>query len=94
VFLVMSGACGNLPFVEGADIHYSQSCILTPSDIPYPRDGIAAEATPNVETMLVQDLDLDVLRRGRREGSVRTWLDRRLDLYRLHYFDNGKTREA
>jgi predicted amidohydrolase/ribosomal protein S18 acetylase RimI-like enzyme len=94
VFLVMSGACGNLPFVEGADIHYSQSCILTPSDIPYPRDGIAAEATPNVETMLVQDLDLDVLRRGRREGSVRTWLDRRLDLYRLHYFDDGKTREA
>jgi len=94
VFLVMSGACGNLPFVEGADIHYSQSCILTPSDITYDRDGVAAEATPNVETMLVHQLDLDVLRRGRREGSVRTWLDRRPDLYRLQYVEDGKTREA
>jgi predicted amidohydrolase len=94
VYLVMSGACGNLPFVAGADIHYSQSCILTPSDIGFARDGLAAEATPNVETMLVHDLDLDVLRRGKREGSVRTWLDRRKDLYRLHYFENGKLREA
>ncbi|MDH5675115.1 MAG: GNAT family N-acetyltransferase [Myxococcales bacterium] len=94
VFMVMSGACGNLPFVEGADIHYSQSCILTPSDISFDRDGVAAEATENAETMLVHDLDLDVLRRGRREGSVRTWRDRRKDLYRVSYVEDGKTREA
>ena len=94
VFVVLSGACGNLPFVEGADVHYSQSCILTPSDIRHDRDGIAAEATPNVETMLVHDLDLDVLRRSRRTGSVRTWRDRRRDMYRLTYVEDGKTREA
>ena len=94
VFVVMSGACGNLPFVEGADIHYSQSCMLTPSDISFDRDAVAAEATPNVETMLVHDLDLDVLRRQRREGSVRTWLDRRNDLYRVTYTEGGKPREA
>lgn len=94
VFMVMSGACGNLPFVEGADIHYAQSCILTPSDITYDRDAVAAEATPNVETMLVHSLDLDALRRGRREGSVRTWGDRRKDIYRVTYREDGKIREA
>lgn len=94
VFAVLSGACGNLPAVEGADLHYSQSCILTPSDIRHDRDGIAAEATPNVETMLVHNLDLDVLRLSRRLGSVRTWRDRRRDMYRLTYEEDGKVREA
>ncbi len=83
VYCVLSGACGNLPQVEGADIHYAQSCILTPSDIPFARDGVAAEATPNVETMLVHELDIDLLRRTERTGTVRTWLDRRSDLYEV-----------
>ena len=81
VYAVLSGACGNLPEVEGADIHWAQSCILTPSDIPFDRDGVAVEATPNVETMLVHELDLELLRRTERTGTVRTWGDRRKDLY-------------
>lgn len=85
VYAVLSGACGNLPMVEGADIHYAQSCILTPSDVAFARDAIAAEATPNVETMLIHDLDLDVLRRARMGGTVRPWVDRRLDLYHVSY---------
>ncbi len=85
VYAVLSGACGNLPMVEGADIHYAQSCILTPSDVAFARDAIAAEATPNVETMLIHDLDLDALRRARMGGSVRPWVDRRLDLYHVSY---------
>lgn len=83
VYCVLSGACGNLPLVEGADIHYAQSCILTPSDIPFARDGVAAEATPNVETMLIHEVDVDLLRRTERHGTVRTWLDRRSDLYEV-----------
>lgn len=83
VYCVLSGAVGNLPFVEGADIHYAQSCVLTPSDIAFARDGVATEATPNVETMLIHDLDLEALRRTRRSGTVRTWMDRRTDLYRV-----------
>lgn len=90
VYCVLSGAVGNLPFVEGADIHYAQSCILTPSDIPFSRDGVGAEATPNVETMLVHDLDLGLARRTRRTGTVRTWLDRRTDIYRVHYREPGR----
>ncbi|MEX0606567.1 MAG: GNAT family N-acetyltransferase, partial [Halofilum sp. (in: g-proteobacteria)] len=48
-YVVMSGNCGNLPGVENADIQYAQSCILTPCDFPFDRDGIAADTTPNVE---------------------------------------------
>jgi predicted amidohydrolase len=85
MYLVTAGAIGNLPQVEGADIHYAQSAMLTPSDIAFARDGIANEATPNVETMLVHDLDLATLRRMESTGTVRTWPDRRTDLYRIHY---------
>jgi len=90
VYCVLSGACGNLPHVEGADVHYAQSCILTPSDIPFSRDGIAAEATPNVETLVIHDLDLDLLRRTRASGAVRTWDDRRTDLYKVVYRDGDQ----
>lgn len=83
MYVIMSGACGNLPQQEGSDIHYAQSAILTPSDVAFARDAVAEEATPNAEMMLVHDLDLDILRRTRRSGSVRTWLDRRRDLYRV-----------
>lgn len=85
LYVVLSGACGNLPQVEGADIHWAQSSILTPSDIPFERDGVAVEATPNVETMLVHELDLELLRRTERTGTVRTWIDRRADLYRVEW---------
>lgn len=81
VYVVTSGVCGNLPDVEGADIHYAQSAVLCPSDVHFGRDGILEEATPNVEMMLVADLDLDLLRRTERTGTVRPWVDRRLDLY-------------
>lgn len=81
VYVVTSGVCGNLPDVEGADIHYAQSAVLCPSDVHFGRDGILEEATPNVEMMLIADLDLELLRRTERTGTVRPWVDRRLDLY-------------
>ena len=85
VYVAMSGACGNLPNVEGADIHYSRSAILTPSDIPFARDGVGSEANDNMETMVMMDLDFSLLRKINRQGSVRTWIDRRTDLYSLHW---------
>jgi predicted amidohydrolase/ribosomal protein S18 acetylase RimI-like enzyme len=83
VYVVNAGCVGNLPLVENADTHYAQSGIFTPSDIPFARDGIAVEAEPNVETVLFQDVDLELLRRARRNGTVRNWNDRRTDLYRV-----------
>ena len=90
LYVVTAGATGNLPQVEGADIHYAQSAILTPSDIAFARDGIAAEATPNIETMLVHDLDLAALRKMETTGTVRPWVDRRRDLYRVTFKDESQ----
>ena len=54
-FTVLSGNVGNLPNVANMDIQYAQSCILTPCDFPFARDGIAAETSENVETIAVAD---------------------------------------
>jgi predicted amidohydrolase len=94
MYVVTSGAVGNLPQVPGADIHYAQSAILTPSDIAFSRDGIGAEATPNVETMLVHDLDLRMLRSTEATGTVRPWMDRRTDLYEVRYEPRPSKRPA
>lgn len=93
-YAVLSGCTGNLPQVANADIHYAQSAILTPADIPFGRDAIAAEATPNIETMLMQDLDIELLRRHRYTGTTTNWRDRRRDLYRVEYREDGRDRHV
>jgi predicted amidohydrolase len=85
VYTVLSGCTGNLPQVANADIHYAQSAILTPADVSFARDGVAAECEPNIETLVVQDLDLELLRRHRYTGSTQNWSDRRRDLYGVRY---------
>ena len=88
LFLVLSGCVGNLPEVEHADIHYAQSGILAPADFYFSRDGIAGECEPTVETVVFADVDLEMLRRQRRKGTVMNWEDRRRDLYAVHYADD------
>lgn len=90
VYMVIAGCVGNLPEVDNIDIQYAQSAIFTPSDVEFHREGIATEAPPNTETLIFQDLDLKLLSRNREFGSVQTLKDRRTDLYRIHYFENGK----
>ena len=87
VYVAASGCTGNLPFVENADIHYAQSGIFTPSDFPFARDAVASEATANVETVLVHDVDVEVLRRHLLRGTVSPWTDRRKDLYSVRFND-------
>ncbi len=94
VYVAIAGCTGNLPFVENADIHYAQSAILTPSDIDFARDGVGAEANSNVETVIIHNLDLELLRRHRQQGAVQNWNDRRRDLYRVHYRDEGQSRSV
>lgn len=84
-YVVMAGNVGNLPNVENMDIQYAQSCILTPCDFPFARDGIAADTTPNVEMVAVADLNLDTLTVGRNEGTVQNLKDRRFDLYDVRW---------
>ena len=85
IYVVMSGNVGNLPNVSNMDIQYAQSCILTPCDFPFARDGIAADTTPNVETVAFADLRPEVLQTARNNGTVKNLRDRRHDLYHLQW---------
>jgi predicted amidohydrolase len=76
---------GNLPRVTNMDIQYAQSCILTPCDFPFARDGVAADTTPNVETVAFADLRPESLRMARNSGTVKNLNDRRHELYRVQW---------
>ncbi|SFL69710.1 Predicted amidohydrolase [Desulfomicrobium norvegicum] len=84
-FVAISGSVGNIPKVETMGIQYSQSAIFTPSDFPFPHDAIASEVTPGIETTLITDVDLDLLKELRTLGSVRNVTSRRTDLYELRW---------
>jgi predicted amidohydrolase/ribosomal protein S18 acetylase RimI-like enzyme len=83
-YVAISGSVGNLPTVENMDIQYSQAAMFTPSDFAFPHDAVGAEATPNTEMTLIADLDLDLLKELREQGSVQNLKNRRLDLYQLN----------
>lgn len=85
IYVAIAGTVGNLPEVENMDIQYAQSAIFTPSDFPFSRDAIAAEGTPNVEMVVIHDVDLERLEQCRRGGTVQNWRDRRLDLYQVQW---------
>lgn len=81
IYVAVTGNVGNLPDVTNMDVQYGQAAVFTPSDFAFARDGIAAEADSNEETVLVCDLDLDDLHESRSQGTVTPRLDRRGDLF-------------
>jgi predicted amidohydrolase/GNAT superfamily N-acetyltransferase len=84
-YVAIAGSVGNLPKVENLDIQYGQSAVFSPSDFAFPHDAIVAETTPNTEMSLIVDLDLAKLKILQNEGSVRNYLDRRRDLYKVQW---------
>lgn len=85
IYTVISGTVGNLPQTENMDIQYAQSAIFAPSDFEFARDGIVGECNPNIEMVVIGDVDLEILRRQRQDGTVRQLKDRRHDIYRIKY---------
>ncbi|WP_111497226.1 bifunctional GNAT family N-acetyltransferase/carbon-nitrogen hydrolase family protein [Marinobacter bohaiensis] len=85
LYVVLSGNVGNLPNVPNMELQYGQSCILTPCDFPFDRDGIAADTTPNVETVAFADLRPKVLLTARNSGTVKNLHDRRHELYSVNW---------
>lgn len=86
-YVAIAGCAGMMPLVENADIHYAQCAVFTPSDFPFARDAVASESMPNIETVVVHDVDLELIRRNRQDGTVRPWTDRRRDLYGVRFSD-------
>lgn len=89
IYVAMAGNVGNLPRVTNIDIQYAQSCIFTPCDFPFAKDGIAAEATPNTEMVAIADLRTDILLEARASGAVRNLKDRRHDLYSVKWHNSN-----
>lgn len=85
MYVAMAGNVGHLPQVVNIDIQYAQSCILTPCDFAFAKDGVAAETTPNVEMVTIADLRTDILMESRASGAVRNLQDRRHDLYSVEW---------
>ncbi len=91
-YVVLSGVVGNLPNVDAMDVHYAESCILTPSDFPFARDGVAADTAANTETIALADLSLTDLLTNRHSGTTRNFADRRFDLYQVRWSKAATTR--
>ena len=83
IYVVISGNVGNLHNVKSYLLNYGQASILTPSDFAFPPNNTEGQADPNIETVVVAELDLTILHMQREMGSVRPLYDRRIDLYDL-----------
>lgn len=82
-FVVTAGTVGNLTHVDNVDIQYAQSGIYAPADFSFPRDGIAGECSENTETVIMAEVDMEVLERYRKSQDTLSFQDRRTDLYSL-----------
>ena len=87
VYVVLAGNVGNLPLVHNMEVQYAQSCILTPCDFFFARDGVASDTTPNVEAVAIADLRMDSLNQTRSTGSRQ---DRRHELYGVVWRDRHR----
>jgi predicted amidohydrolase/ribosomal protein S18 acetylase RimI-like enzyme len=82
IYVAISGNVGTLPN-HYYPLNYGQAAIFTPSDFAFPPEAVAGEAEPNIETVVIADLDLTSLALHREMGSTRPLFDRRPDLYKL-----------
>jgi len=64
VYTCIAGTVGNLTHVENMGIQYAQSGIFSPSDFEFARDGIVGECDANIDTVVIGDVDLELLRRS------------------------------
>lgn len=81
VYVVLTGTVGSLNTVDFMRANFGQAAIITPNDIPFPPQGLAAVGELNDDMLVTADLDLSLLYEVREKGSVTTWRDRRTDLY-------------
>jgi len=70
MYVVHACTVGSLPMVPAVSMNYGVASILTPSDYPFARDGIAAEGNINQEQLVIADIGLDTIQQARDNGTV------------------------
>jgi len=70
LYVIHSGTVGSLPQVPAVSLNYGQAAILTPCDFPFARDGILAEGNPNQESMVIGEIEMDLIEESRQRGTV------------------------
>ncbi|HZP92594.1 MAG TPA: carbon-nitrogen hydrolase family protein [Burkholderiales bacterium] len=69
-FVVMSPTVGQAPWSEAVDVNVGAAGMFAPPDLGMPDDGVLAVGELNAPQWVYADLDLDAVRRVRREGQV------------------------
>ncbi|HVB38348.1 MAG TPA: nitrilase-related carbon-nitrogen hydrolase, partial [Vicinamibacterales bacterium] len=75
MYVIQSHTVGSLPMVPAVSLNYGCAAVLTPSDFPFSRDGILAEGNPNLEMMVIGELNLGTIIEARSRGTVLPLLD-------------------
>ncbi|PIT99899.1 MAG: acyltransferase [Bdellovibrionales bacterium CG10_big_fil_rev_8_21_14_0_10_45_34] len=70
MYVIHSPLVGSLPMVPAVSLNYGQSAIYTPSDFSFARDGLLAEGPVNQESMIIGDLNIDLIEESRQSGTV------------------------
>ncbi|MCO5142319.1 MAG: carbon-nitrogen hydrolase family protein [Oligoflexia bacterium] len=70
MYVIHSPTVGSIPMVPAVSLNYGQAAIYTPSDYSFSRDGILAEGPVNQESMIIGDIDLNLIEESRRHGTV------------------------
>jgi len=83
VYVVHSALVGGLPDVRYFEQSYGRSGIITPCDVPFPPGGIAAQGEWNHGSTVIGEVDLELLERVRKSGSVLPRKESRPEGYRL-----------
>ncbi len=70
MYVIHSPTVGSLPAVPAVSLNYGQAAIYTPSDYAFSRDGLLAEGAINQESMIIGDINLDLILHAREKGTV------------------------
>ncbi|HVS01158.1 MAG TPA: carbon-nitrogen hydrolase family protein, partial [Thermoanaerobaculia bacterium] len=70
LYVIHSPTVGSLPMLPAVSLNYGSAAIITPSDFPFARDGILAEGSPNLEMMVIGELNLRTIEESRNSGTV------------------------
>lgn len=70
MYVIVSHTVGSIPMAPAVSLNYGQASILTPSDFPFSRDGVLSEGQPNLEMMVIGELNLRTIHESRTTGTV------------------------